>query len=182
MFLEVLQQFPSDLKSLYDRMIAQIQQLKGRSLEFCMQILSIITLAYRPLHLLELTALTALPEEISCKLQNLTKIIRMCGSFLTIREDTIYFIHQSAKDYIDTNVDHLIFPNGRIEIHHGIMSRSLQNMSEKLHRNMYNLQDLGILVDQINSVDPDPLARIRYSCVNWIDHLCEIDSRLYVPI
>ena len=103
----------------------------------------------------------------------------MCGSFLTIREDTIYFIHQSAKDYLDTSVDHSIFPSGRTEVHCGIVSRSLQNMSEKLRRNMYNLQDPGILIDQINSVDPDPLARIRYSCVYWIDHLCEIDSRLY---
>lgn len=25
----------------------------------------------------------------------------------------------------------------------------------------------------------DPVARIRYACVHWIDHLCEIDSSLF---
>ena len=177
--LQMLQKFPSDLTLLYARMIKQIGQLKGQSTKFCMQVLSISTLAYRPLHLLELAALTDLPEEISCELQDLTKIIHMCGSFLTIREDTIYFIHQSAKDYLNTSVDHLIFPSGQTEVHRGILSRSLQNMSEKLHRNMYNLRDPGILMDQVISVDPDPLARIRYACVYWIYHLCEIDSSLH---
>src|SRR5437773_10534627 len=121
-----------------------------------MQVLSISTLAYRPLHLLELAALADLPEEASCDLQDLTEITHMCGSFLAIREDTIYFIHQSAKDYINTRVDHLIFPSGRTEVHRGIVSQSLQNMSEKLHRNMYNLQEPGILIDRVNSVHPDP--------------------------
>ena len=160
-------------------MIEQIQQSEGRSPEFCMQILSISTLAYRPFHLLELAALADLPEEISCEQENLRKIVRMCGSFLTIREDIIYFIHQSAKDYLSTSVDHLIFPSGRTEVHRGIVSRSLQNMSEKLHRDIYNLQDPGILIDQVNSVDPDPLAQIRYACVYWIYHLCEIDNSLH---
>ena len=123
--LKWLQKVPSDLTALYDRMIEQIQQSEDQSL--CIQVLSICTLAYRPFHLLELAALADLPEEISCEQENLREIILMCGSFLTIREDTIYFIHQSAKDYLSSNpVDHLIFPSGRTEVHREIVSRSLQ--------------------------------------------------------
>ena len=177
--LPLLQEVPSDLTSLYDRMIKQIGKLKHQSLIYCMQVLSTSTLAYRPLHLLELAALADLPKEVSCKKENLRKIIHMCGSFLTIREDIIYFIHQSAKDYLSTSVDDFIFPDGRTEIHRGIVSRSLQYMTEKLHRDMYNLRDPGILIDQVISVDPDPLVQIRYACVYWIYHLCEVDRKLH---
>ena len=174
--LDVLQEFPSDLTQLYAGMLDQIRRLTGQSATFCMQVLSTSTLAYRPFHWLELSALAALPENIA--LDDLTEIIHMCGSFLTIREETIYFIHQSAKDYLSTKVDHLIFPSGRTEVHRGIVSQSLQGMS-KLQRDMYNLRDPGILIDQVTPANPDPLTRIRYACVYWIDHLCEIDNSFH---
>jgi WD40 repeat protein len=170
--LQLLGEIPSDLKLLYARMIEQIQS-KSRSRVVCMQILSTMTLAYRPFHLLELTALTDLPKEIARE-QNLRKIVRMCNSFLTIRDDTIYFIHQSAKDFLSTCME--IFPDGQTEIQHGLVSRSLQSMKEKLYRDMHNLQDPGISINQVKSINPDPLTQIRYACVYWIDHLCEVDK------
>jgi NACHT domain len=173
--LKWLQKVPSDLTSLYDRMIKQIQQSEDKSL--CLQVLSISTLACRPFHLLELVALADLPEEVSCSQENVREIIYMCGSFLTIREDTIYFIHQSAKDYLSGNpVEHLIFPSGRTAVHRRIVSQSLQHMDEKLDRDIYNLRDAGISIDQVMSPHPDPLSQIRYACVYWIDHLCKMDS------
>ena len=63
--LQTLQEFPSDLTELYARMLKQIGELEGQSPKFCMQVLSTSTLAYRPLHLLELAALADLPEEMS---------------------------------------------------------------------------------------------------------------------
>ena len=178
---QLLQGIPSDLRPLYARMIKQIQQLEGQSPKFCMEILSILVLAYRPFNLLELA--TVLPKDIPRVQENLIKIIRLCGSFLTIRDDTIYFIHQSAKDYLcSTSVDHLIFPSGRTEVHRVILSRSLQNMTEKLHKDMYNLQEPGISIDQVTSVHPDPLAQIRYACLHWIYHLSEIDSSFHYQV
>jgi hypothetical protein len=41
---------------------------------------------------------------------------------------------------------------------------------------MYNLSDLGPIIK--NAVpNPDPLAPLRYSCLFWFDHLCEVDSQ-----
>ena len=88
----------------------QIQQLKCKDPEFCRLVLSTMTLAYRPLHLLELGILSGLPVEIVGNLDSTVKIVGKCGSFLTIREDYIYFIHQSAKDYLDSNTSEAIFP------------------------------------------------------------------------
>jgi len=170
--LKWLQKVPSDLKSLYDRMMKDIEGSEDRS--YCIQILSISILAYRPLNLSELAALAELPEEISSEDENLREIIRTCGSFLSIRDGTIYFIHQSAKDYLGTSQK--IWPNGPTEIHRGIVSRSLQCMNETLHRDMYHLRDHGTLIDQVKAANPDPLAPSRYSCVHWINHLCEIAS------
>jgi hypothetical protein len=56
-------------------------------------------LTYRPLYLKELVATAGLPEEQSDELHVL---VDLCGSFLTVREEIIYFIHQSAKNYFIT--------------------------------------------------------------------------------
>lgn len=101
---------PAGLQPLYDRMMRQVQQLKCKDPEFCRLVLSTMTLAYRPLHLLELGILSGLPVEIVGNLDSTVKIVGKCGSFLTIREDYIYFIHQSAKDYLDSNTSEAIFP------------------------------------------------------------------------
>jgi hypothetical protein len=44
---------------------------------------------------------------------------------------------------------------------------------------MYKQQHPGISIEQVKSVDPDPLAQIRYACAYWIDHVCEIDTSFH---
>ena len=101
----------------------------------------------------------------------------MCGSFLTIRDDYVYFIHQSAKDYLTINASSTIFPAGHRRIHYDMFSRSLDALSKTLRRDIYNLQDPGSMVKNVPDPDPDPLGLIRYSCVFWVDHLCKADDR-----
>jgi hypothetical protein len=175
--LQVLEEVPDGLNPLYDRMAKQIRQLKRRYPEFCRLVLLTVTLAYRPLHLLELRVLAGLQEIPN--MAGLESIINMCGSFLMIREDHVYFIHQSAKDYLTTHADSEIFSSERAEGHRMILSRSLQAMSTTLRRDIYDLRDPGCLIDEVESVQPDPLASIRYACVYWIEHLCEIEWTLH---
>jgi len=54
--LDVLQDMPPELEPLYDRILRQVEELYRRDPEFCRLVLSTITLAYCPLHLLELGA------------------------------------------------------------------------------------------------------------------------------
>ena len=89
----VLNRIPKGLTTLYDRMINQIQQLDYDYPQLCLLTLAIATLAYRPLHVLEIPSLGGLGEEIP-DLEDLTRIINMCGSFFTIRDNYVYFIHQ----------------------------------------------------------------------------------------
>jgi hypothetical protein len=175
--LSVLKSFPPGLQPFYQRMIEQMGILNdSEDFKLCRQILASITLAYRPIQLKELIWIAGLPDELSDDLQLLEELVELCGSFLIIREGIIYFVHQSAKDYLSTHADPEIFPDGRIEVQWGIVLRSLQVMSDTLRRDIYNLQDPGTSIDQVISPDPDPLAQIQYACVYWISHLCDIDS------
>lgn len=34
-----------------------------------------------------------------------------------------------------------------------------------------------MVISNVVIPDPDPLGSVRYSCVFWIDHLCQIDTK-----
>jgi hypothetical protein len=173
--LQVLEEVPGGLIPLYHRMVKQIQQLKRKFPEFCRRILSTATLTYRPLHLLELRILAGLEGEI-LHMADLERMVKLCGSFLTIRENYVYLIHQSAKDYLSNNASAEMFPAGRANVHYDLFSRSLSILSQTLRKDIYDLHLPGLLIDQVIPVDPDPLAPVKYSCVYWVDHLCEVDG------
>jgi hypothetical protein len=173
--LEVLEEIPSGLTPLYDQMMKQIHQLQRQYPQRCFLTLSIATLAYRPLHLLEMQTVAGLQKDIR-GLADLKGIISMCGSFLTIRDNYIYFIHQSAKDYLTINASTTIFPDGPGQVHYNIFSRSLDALSTNLRQYIYDLKDYG-LKRRDWSPDLDPFASIRYACAFWLDHLCEVNSQ-----
>jgi WD40 repeat protein len=95
---------------------------------------------------------------------------KTCGSILSIREDTVYFIHQSAKDYIVENAAQRIFPI--LHQHYKMFEASLDAMSNILNYNMYCLEDPAIHIDNVplQDVGSDPFASIRYCCVFWVEH------------
>jgi N-terminal domain of NWD NACHT-NTPase/NACHT domain len=174
--MSILGEMPSDLKGLYDRMMNQINKLERQDPGFCKDILSIITLAYRPLRLSELTTLAKLPHAIPT-----IEIVMKCDSFLTLRSDTVYLIHQSAQDYLSSKGPE-VFPDGCATTHCHILSRSLDVMENSLQEDIYDLKDPGCLIDEIKPVNPDPLDQFRYACVYWADHLSEIDLSLHNKI
>jgi NACHT domain len=173
--LNVLQEMPSELEPLYDRMLRQVQQLQRKDPEFCRLVLSTMTLAYRPLHLLEVGALSDLPKQISTDLDKVIKVVNKCGSFLTIRENRTYFIHQSAKDFLLEKAFDRIFPSGKAEVNYTIFSRSREVMSRTLQRDIYTLHAPGFPIDKVEPPVPDPLAAAQYSCLYWVDHLLDCD-------
>ncbi|KAI9662792.1 MAG: hypothetical protein M1829_006136, partial [Trizodia sp. TS-e1964] len=169
-----LKTFPPGLDSLYQRMIEQICNFV--LVDLCKQILAIVTITRRPITLKELTSFVDIPEGISEDLRSLREIISLCGSFLTLREQTIYFVHQSAKDFLLEKTGNVIFHSGVEEVNYTIFSKSLKVMSRVLRRDHYGLCAPGISISQVEQPNPDPLAAVGYSCVYWVDHLSEFDS------
>ncbi|RFU75686.1 wd40 repeat [Trichoderma arundinaceum] len=143
------------------------------------QILAAMTIVYRPVALRELCYLINIPKELSDDIDSLKEVVALCGSFLTIRYGTIYFVHQSAKDHLTKNEAALsaFFPTGRGEVHHTIFSLSLQATNTTLRKNIHALPFLGSLIENgISIPDPDPISALRYSCVHWVDHFCEANA------
>ncbi|KAF2204965.1 heterokaryon incompatibility protein [Delitschia confertaspora ATCC 74209] len=168
---EKLNLFPPGLDLLYKRMIQQISDSHNASL--CKQILALVVTVYRPITLKELSAISEMLENVAGDdLESTREIVSLCGSFLTIREQSVYFVHQSAKDFLFTNAFYEIFPSGTEETHYIVFSRSLHIMSMTLRRDMYNLLEVGYPIEEVKQPDPDPLAASRYSCIYWVDHLC----------
>ncbi|KAK7177940.1 nwd1 protein [Paraphaeosphaeria sporulosa] len=106
------------------------------------------------------------------KFKNTRTLVAMCGSFLTIVDDRVYLIHQSAKDYLSDEARAAVFRH-QGEIHYDIFFQSLRLLSGTLKRDMYGLGAPGCLIDGITTPAPDPLATTQYSCIYWIDHLCD---------
>ena len=103
--LTVLREMPSDLRDLYGRMMLQIKELKRDDPKYCKSVLSTMTLTYRPPHISELAILSGLPSHVPVR-----EIIKKCASFLTVREDIVYLVHQSAKDYLTIDAESRDFP------------------------------------------------------------------------
>ena len=177
--LEVLDKMLLELKDVYHQMITQVKR-QPRYSELCRKILSIVTAAYRPLHLQELHVLSGLPVHIHNVIQSTAEFVEMCGSFLAIQDDNIYFIHQSAKDYLSQEANHDIFPCGLGNIHRSIFLRSLEIMSKGLERDIYRLRMLGCPIEKVRQPVPDPLRTLRYLCIYWVDHLYDWNSSSFV--
>jgi WD40 repeat protein len=169
--MTALDAFPPGLNSLYERMMGQIRSSDDSTR--CKQILASVAVVYRPITLRELAVLIEGLQDIADDLGSIREVIGFCYSFLTIQDETVYFVHQSARDFLFTKVFDEIFPSGSADIHHTIFLRSLQILSKTLRRDMYTLNAPGYSIEQIDllELDPDPLAASRYSCVYWIDHL-----------
>ncbi|GKU09791.1 unnamed protein product, partial [Fusarium langsethiae] len=168
---DIIENIPSGLEALYDRMIRHIQSLGRRNPEMCRHVLSTVVVAYRPLRLEELGRLSGLPPSIQRSTDHVSKITSMCGSFLTIRDNVVYIIHQSAKDFLFSNP--FLFPSGITHQHHAIFSRSLEALSETLKSDVCKLDDPGFFINDVPPSALEPLNSVRYSCMYWVDHLHE---------
>ena len=163
--------FPPGLDALYRRMMDQIWN--SEDAELCKRILAVVSAVYRPVTLDELASFVDMPDGVSGDYETLSEIIGLCGSFLTPRKRTISFVHQSAKDFLLKEASYEIFPSGIEDIHYVIFSRSLHVMSRTLRRDIYSLRALGYPIERVKQPDSDPLAASRYSCISWVNHLCD---------
>jgi archaellum biogenesis ATPase FlaH len=170
--LRKLDLFPPGLHALYKRMMQQISETDDA--ELCKQVLAVVALVYRPITLEELVALVEPLDDVVDDVE-LQEIISRCGSFLTLREQTVYFVHQSAKDFLLTKAAQDVFPAGQEATHQAIFARSLEIMSKTLRRDMYGLKALGTSTEHVKVPERDPLAALRYSCVHWVDHLRDLN-------
>ncbi|KAF2844283.1 hypothetical protein T440DRAFT_473517 [Plenodomus tracheiphilus IPT5] len=170
--LKKLAVFPPGLDDLYQRMMQQMRE--SDDAETCRYVLASTAVLYRPVTIAELATLVEQLEDVG---DDVREIIDLCGSFLTVREDTVYFVHQSAREFLFAKASDDVFPNGAEEIHRAIFLTSLARLSGTLRRDMYSLKEPGYAIDNVKVPHVDALAALRYPCVYWIDHLCDTKQK-----
>ncbi|EXK77690.1 hypothetical protein FOQG_17616 [Fusarium oxysporum f. sp. raphani 54005] len=170
--LNMLKLFPPGLDPFYDRMIWHIDD--SGNADLCKEVLAIASVVYRPITLDELKVLIESLGDLHQ--DDLEEIIGSCGSFLTIREGVVDFVHQSAKEYLLNKASGHILSCGIAHQHHALFSRSLAALLETLRCDIYSLSTPGFSIDRVSPPDPNPLSSIRYSCVYWVHHLHDSDS------
>lgn len=167
---EILDDRPPGLEKLYDRMFEQIQGLPKDNPENCRKVLAGLLVAYQPLQLAELRVLSGLPPKVLAN-DYIRRLVRQCASFLTIRDNTVYFVHQSAKEFLLGKKTDAILPGGPPSQHRFLFSSSMDILCKALRRDIYGLRHPGMPVEDVHPPQPDPLAHARYSCEFWADHL-----------
>lgn len=170
--------FPPGLDKLYRRMIDSVCAL--RTSDLGRRVLAIATVAQRPLTIQEFVTLIKNNDgdenqgrQGSQRLEyDWEDILGHCSSFLTMRNGTIYFIHQSAKDFLVKQANQQLFPDGSEYAHMEILVASLSAMRNTLRKDIYELGHPSFSIDNLSqrALSDDPLGSIRYSCVYWIHH------------
>jgi len=158
-----LNTIPPRLDSLYEIIIQKIFNLDD--INICKRILGFVTTTRRPITLSELKSFDKILEDIFEDLESLKMIVGLCGSFLILQNCTIYFVYQSAKDFLLKKVANKIFPSSIEEVNYTIFSRSLNILFKTLRRDLYRLCYLEFPIDKVRRPDLDALVAVGYSCV-----------------
>ncbi|CAF3489499.1 unnamed protein product [Fusarium graminearum] len=163
-----LLQLPKGLNELYARMMEQIRT--SDSCDSYIRLLAVVSTVFRPLTISELMAM----EPLDVDEESICDFIRECGSFLTTRDTTILFVHQSAKDFLLEKSSELLFQYGLAQHHYALFQRSL-DVLDVLKKDMFDLEYPGVTLDEAirNRPKPDPLDGLLYALVFWADHMGE---------
>ncbi|KAF4468596.1 WD40 repeat [Fusarium albosuccineum] len=159
--------FPPGLEPLYTRMLKQVQTARKDRSNIYYKVIYVILTVFRPISLDELGPLAEVPAAASDD-ESLTDIIELCGSFLTIQQRTVYFVHDSAKGFLMNSASN--FQYDAEEQHHLVFSTSLNIISTSLRRD--------ILGQESSEAKPmeKTLAPLRYPCTRWVFHLTRCAS------
>ncbi|KAF5006239.1 hypothetical protein FDECE_7399 [Fusarium decemcellulare] len=179
----IIQNTPEGLGRMYEDMMKNINKQEEHS-ELYKDVLKIVSTTIRPLALRELQRLA---KEAPSSIDDLRRILWQCGSFLSVQNDTITFIHQSAKDFISDPAESSgVLSNKSNRDHWDVFSRSMIIMSDCLKRDISGIDHPEQSKDITKCHDPDPLAPAVYCCVNWVHHLmksnCATDPKAHESV
>ncbi|RBR14438.1 uncharacterized protein FIESC28_07674 [Fusarium coffeatum] len=162
--------FPTGLDALYGRMLEQIQPSPGGKEDLTFhelyeKIISLSLGAFRPFSLDELYYLV---DDQEIAVQEFEDIVALCGSFLTVQRRVVYFIHDSAKDYLLHDASGFKFDSK--QQHAVLFSRSLGNLTRSLKRDILHRESHATLTVE------EGLGFISYQCLHWVSHLVESEQ------
>jgi hypothetical protein len=168
---KALERFPPGLDQLYARMLLQIHVDRR---ETAAKILRWTVMAIRPLTLSELSIAVDVKPSIGFSRDEVIRDqVSCCGYFLTIKEDEVGFIHQSAKDYLLRKG-----PDSKPELENFRVKEDIGNL-EVAQKCFYYLQNGAFAdgeVDLTGRNGPKDTSRLKdfpllsYAAMHWPEH------------
>ncbi|KAF3005617.1 hypothetical protein E8E13_002525 [Curvularia kusanoi] len=170
--LEALDEMPSGLTAIYNRMLLQIPHNKRT---VSRKILQWVTCAVRPLNMKELAAaieIQAVSTDMTI-LEATRDAIRLCGALLKVEDQQITLVHQSARDYLlrnETDSDAVleVFRLDLRKAHWEMAKKCLDCVSRSVLK--YREVKLNAETQRGES------ALLRYSMMFWPEHARGCDS------
>ncbi|OBT61413.1 hypothetical protein VE03_09507 [Pseudogymnoascus sp. 23342-1-I1] len=160
--------FPPGLEELYARMLLQI---RGDRRKTAAKILLWVTMTVRPLSLSELSAAIDIEIEPSASFSRdefMRDKVSHCGYFLTVEEDGVSLIHQSAKDYLTRKT-----PDSNPELEFFRLKEEVGNI--EIARKCFDYLQNGALAG--GKVDPysdsshlEAFPLLPYATLYWAHH------------
>jgi ankyrin repeat protein len=93
---ETLSTLPSGLVPFYHRMLSRVTNNPLQHVtQSVIEILRAASVAFRPLTVNDMAVAACIPG-----VEDLKEYISLCASFLSIRDHTVFFVHQSAKEFL----------------------------------------------------------------------------------
>ena len=182
---ERLADLPEGLPGIYARMLRQIQPQRR---ELCAKVLRWVTLAFRPLSVVDLArAVDVRATSMRTAEEIMHDYITYCGPILKVDGGEINLVHQSARDFLtqresfeDVDLEHFRInaEDGHRELawicldvlHYSNDQGELRNLHASFKADMAHSGVPGNLLRLSDAhVHHSPLA--RYSAQNWMTHV-----------
>jgi ankyrin repeat protein len=165
----VLGKLPSGLSRLYARMLDQVMSNDIEEMvEIALEVLRAVNIALRPLNFGELAIMSGLPSDSRQSTEVARKYAELCGSFLTFRDEYVYLVHQSAKEFLQKQQDSSIYPRGIFSEHEKAANRCLQYIT--LHW-QEDLKDLASTKKAASTkYRTPPSSSLQYPLLHWVEH------------
>ncbi|KAK6518886.1 hypothetical protein TWF281_003577 [Arthrobotrys megalospora] len=165
-----LNNIPSGLSQFYKRMLDDIRMTNSEEdARLCHQVLCAVTLAVRPLSLLEMAIVAGLPRGMNE--DELRMQVKECGSFLVIQNKTILFVHQTAKDFLDKHTSDGWDPLEDTYAHHSIVKSCIRRLSEDLKMDICDLKLPSFSTKNLNTEQTEKIIHLRYASCYWVSHV-----------
>ncbi|EPE08721.1 hypothetical protein F503_04308 [Ophiostoma piceae UAMH 11346] len=164
-----MQKFPPGLSALYETMMANLVGRKD-DVSMSLDILKTVATAFRPLSLHEL-AMLLYPDKTEPDITLLEESVKLCSSFVTVGGGIVYFVHQSAKDYLSNGALDKNLHSSASNYHRDLCVAALTALMTRLVRDSCQLLYPGTLTEDIEPHQKTPLAPIQYVCLFWAEHL-----------
>lgn len=168
--LQILDEFPAGLDPLFERMLIDTSWSKSDD-KLCKEVLATAAVLYRPASLNEMRSLVEPQEDFSP--EDWERLVRSCGSFLSIRDGVIRFLHQSAKEYLCNKRQKgfkQIFPEGDEDRHKLVSLRCRKLLWGKFDTEGWPNELAGVPIGSSINMLSD---QVLYACLFWLDHLKE---------